>query len=243
MRSALIQIAVEPGQAVLGTLAAPATTMPGVLFVHGWGGSQARDLDRAREIAALGCTCLTFDLRGHAGTVAQRDLVSRGHNLQDVLAAYDALVAQPGVDRGAIAVVGSSYGGYLSALLTALRPVRWLSLRVPALYRDSDWDAPKRSLDRADLALYRGAPVAVEGNRALAAASAFAGDVLLVESEHDHLIPHAAIASWMAAFRCARSLTYRVVSGADHALSDDAHRRDYTGLLVRWVTEMVLGAR
>jgi len=243
MRSALLQIAVEPGQDVVGTLAAPATDMPGVLFVHGWGGSQARDLERAKEIAALGCTCLTFDLRGHAGTAAQRDRVSRAHNLQDVLAAYDALVAQPGVDRGAIAVVGSSYGGYLSALLTALRPVRWLSLRVPALYRDQDWDLPKKALDRDDLARYRSAPVAADSNRALGAASSFRGDVLLVESEHDHLIPHAAIASWMAAFRCARSLTYRVVNGADHALSDDAHRRDYTCLLQRWVTEMVLGAR
>ena len=162
MRSALLQIAVEPGQDVVGTLAAPATDMPGVLFVHGWGGSQARDLERAKEIAALGCTCLTFDLRGHAGTAAQRDQVSRAHNLQDVLAAYDALVAQPGVDRGAIAVVGSSYGGYLSALLTALRPVRWLSLRVPALYRDEDWDLPKKALDRDDLARYRSAPVAAD---------------------------------------------------------------------------------
>ena len=36
----------------------------GVLFVHGWGGSQQQYLARAREIAALGCVCLTFDLAG-----------------------------------------------------------------------------------------------------------------------------------------------------------------------------------
>jgi hypothetical protein len=243
MRSRLIEIAVEDGQVVLGTLAAPATTMPGVLFVHGWGGSQERDLERAREIAALGCTCLTFDMRGHARTAGQRGTVTREHNLRDVLAAYDALVAQEGVDTSAIAVVGSSYGGYLASLLTAMRPVRWLALRVPALYRDGEWERPKRALDRKDIAQYRSAPVAAEGNRALSAAAAFTGDVLLVESEHDHLIPHTALASWIASFRCARSLTYRVVGGADHALSSAAHRRDYGCLLLRWVTEMVLGAR
>jgi hypothetical protein len=242
MRSQLIEIPVAGGS-VAGTLAAPATSLPGVLFVHGWGGSQERDLVRAREIAALGCVCLTFDLRGHARTEAQRQTVTREHNLDDVLAAYDTLAAQPGVDRDAMAVVGSSYGGYLSSVLASLRPVRWLSLRVPALYRDLDWDVPKAALDRADLARYRRQRVLPEDNRALAAAAGFRGDVLLVESEHDKLVPHTTLASWIGAFRCARSLTYRVIAGADHALSDEAHKRDYTGLLVRWITEMVLGAR
>jgi len=242
MRSQLIEIPVGGG-CVAGTLAAPATTLPGVLFVHGWGGSQERDLVRAREIAALGCVCLTFDLRGHARTEAQRQTVTRAHNLEDALAAYDTLATQPGVDRDAIAVVGSSYGGYLASLLAIERPVRWLSLRVPALYRDEDWDRPKARLDRAELMRYRSTRVWPEHNRALAAAAAFRGDVLLVESEHDRLVPHATLASWIAAFAGARSLTYRVIAGADHALSKDAHRRDYSCLLLRWITEMVLGAR
>ena len=37
-----------------GTLVTPATVVPGVLFLHGWGGSQEQYLARAREIAALG---------------------------------------------------------------------------------------------------------------------------------------------------------------------------------------------
>ena len=53
------------GQQLAGTLLAPATELPGILFVHGWGGSQEQDLDRARQAAGLGCSCLTFDLRGH----------------------------------------------------------------------------------------------------------------------------------------------------------------------------------
>jgi dienelactone hydrolase len=49
-------------QAIAGTLVTPATVVPGVLFLHGWGGSQEQYLARAREIAALGCVCLTVDL-------------------------------------------------------------------------------------------------------------------------------------------------------------------------------------
>ena len=58
-------------QEIAGTLVTPATVVPGVLFLHGWGGSQEQYLARAREIAALGCVCRTVDLRGHAGTEEQ----------------------------------------------------------------------------------------------------------------------------------------------------------------------------
>jgi pimeloyl-ACP methyl ester carboxylesterase len=123
-----------------------------VLFVHGWGGSQESDLVRARGIAGLGCVCLTFDLRGHGGTIARQETVNREENLRDLVAAYDQLASHPSIDRSAIAVMGNSYGGYLASILTTLRPVKWLALTVPALYRDEDWSVPKQRLDREDLA-------------------------------------------------------------------------------------------
>lgn len=242
MRSSPTAIHVDD-QHLAATIAAPSTRMPGLLFVHGWNGSQKRDLIRAREIAALGCICLTFDMRGHGDLEGLRADTTREHNLNDVLAAYDRLACHPEVDRSAIAVVGSSYGGYLASILTALRPVRWLALRVPALYRDEHWETPKGSLDRADLDLYRSQVVPPEDNRALGACTQFEGDVLIVESEHDHLVPHPNIVSYIGAFRRARSMTYRVIEGADHALTSVAHRRAYSTLLTHWTSEMVLGAR
>src|SRR5690348_15128560 len=104
-------IAVD-GARIAGTLLAPGSTIPGVLFVHGWGGCQERDLGRAQQIAALGCICLTFDMRGHVRTEAMRQTVTREQNLADVVAAYDHLRMQPHVDPDSILVVGASYGGY-----------------------------------------------------------------------------------------------------------------------------------
>jgi dienelactone hydrolase len=231
------------GQKLAGTLAMPITKIPGVLFVHGWGGSQERDLDRARDIAALGCVCLTFDLRGHAGTSSQYDAVTREDNLRDLLAAYDRLVGQPTVDRTSIAVVGSSYGGYLAAILSGMRKVRWLAMRVPALYKDEEWSVPKRKLDRDMLAAYRASPLTPQDNKALRACLGFTGDVLIVESEKDDLVPHETINSYRGAFRQAHSLTYRVIDGGDHALTSQLSQKAYTSLLVSWLTEMVLGSR
>jgi len=192
----IVEIAVDD-EVICGTLVAPGTLVPGVLFVHGWGGNQKQYLTRAREVAALGCICLTFDLRGHASTHAQRDTVSREDNLQDAVAAYDLLAGQPGVDPSSIAVVGSSYGGYLGSVLTSLRPVRWLALRVPALYKDEDWDLPKSELRREqNLEAYRRERVPPEASIALRACAAFAGDALIVESEHDATIPHQVIVNY-----------------------------------------------
>ena len=228
---------------LLGTLLKPGSTIPGVLFVHGWGGCQQRDLDRARQIAALGCICLTFDMRGHVRTEAMRQSVTRGQNLRDVLAAYDHLAHQPHVDPEAILVVGASYGGYLAAILSSLRTVQWLALRVPALYMDSDWDTPKRALDRKALHAYRSRVLDPDDNRALRACQAFRGDVLIVESEHDRLVPPQTIVSYRDAFCRVHSLTYRLVDGADHALSSAQCQRAYTSMLLGWTAEMVFGKR
>ena len=86
-------------QHIAGTLVTPGTLIPGVLFVHGWGGSQQQYVTRAREVAALGCICLTFDLRGHARTQDQQKTVTREDNLHDILAG-DCCVVGIQADRG-----------------------------------------------------------------------------------------------------------------------------------------------
>jgi len=228
------------GERIGATFVAVRAQVPGVLFVHGWGGSQQRYLARARAVAELGCVCLTFDLRGHADTQSRFETVSREDNLRDVVAAFDALTRHPGVDPNAMAVVGSSYGGYLAAILTALRRVKWLALRAPALYKDSDWTLPKWQLKKLhDLAAYRLLRVGPESSRALAACLNFEGDVLIVESEHDFVVPHPVIENYREACSRARSVTYRVIEGADHGLVDESMQRAYTTLLLDWLRRML----
>ena len=226
------------GHQIVGTFTVPNTLVPGVLFVHGWGGSQRQYVNRARDIAEIGCICLTFDLRGHESTRDQFETVSREQNLRDVVAAFDLLAAHPGVDASAMAVVGSSYGGYLAAILASLRRVKWLALRVPALYKDVDWNTPKRQLKtQQDLDAYRRLRVQPQESRALAACAQFAGDALMVESEHDDIVPHQVIVNYLEALTRAHSVTYRVMEGADHGLSTDAMQVAYTSLLVDWFRE------
>ena len=74
-----------------GTLLYPTDILPGILFVHGWGGSQDQDLARAKQAAGLGAVSLTFDLRGHEAASPMFHTVTREQNLRDLVAAYDGL--------------------------------------------------------------------------------------------------------------------------------------------------------
>jgi pimeloyl-ACP methyl ester carboxylesterase len=239
IRSESVAIAAD-GQRIEGTLVAPQASSgaaPGLLFVHGWGGNQEHYLGEARALAALGCMCLTFNLRGHAETEALHDSVTREDNMRDVMAAYDALAKHEAVDRSWIGIVGSSYGAYLGALLIYMRPVRALALQAPALYRDDDWELPKRRLHvDPEFSAYRRRALRAEDNRALGACAQFFGDALVVESERDEVIPHPAVANYIAALVNAHSLTYRVIRGADHALSRADWELAYTDLLVNWLS-------
>lgn len=237
-------IPVEREDAVQATVLAPKPALPGVLFVHGWGGNQEQDLSRAKQAAALGTVCLTFDLRGHRANTVRKNTITRAQNLQDLCATYDWLAGQPQVDSSAIAVVGVSYGGYLAALLSALRPVRWLALRSPALYLDRDWDVPKALLhEDPELFHYRRREISAADNLALHACSRFRGDALLVQAEHDEIVPAPVIDNYARAFCSAKTLTRRLVEGADHGFSEKAVQRVYTDILIGWMTEMIVGAR
>lgn len=183
-------------------------------------------------------------MRGHVATKDQRDKITREDNLRDVIAAYDVLASRPDVDAAVMGIVGSSYGGYLASIATTQRPISYLALRAPAIYRDPDWNHPKLKLhEDPEPLLYRRRVVDWDDNRALRACAAFRGDVLIVESEYDAIVPHPVTESYAAACTQVRSLTSRVIANADHGLSEERWRHEYTSLLMSWITVMMINSK
>lgn len=54
---------------------------------------------------------------------------------------------------------------------------------------------------------------------------------------------HQVIENYVATFVSAKSMTSRVISGADHALTSERAQRAYDALLEGWLSETVVGAR
>ena len=80
-------------------------------------------------------------------------------------------------------------------------------------------------------------------SRALVACTSYRGHALVVESEYDAFVPGQVIANYREALVGAASLTYRMLEGADHGLSEATAQQAYTGILVNWLREMIQGAR
>jgi len=182
---------------------------------------------------------MAFDLRGHGRDSVEHDTVTRADNLADVLAAYDALAGWPGVNRHAVVIVGTSYGGYLAAIAIAFRPVRSLALRVPALYPDAQWDTPKNALSRRMLNEYRSVHHAPSGNRALEACKSFKGAALVVASGQDEILAPQSVQSFVNALGNAGSLETHTVAGADHALTDPTCQAQYAATLLNWLRSQI----
>ena len=178
------------------------------MFIHGLGSSQSGYISRAEAVtAALGIVCLTFDLGGHGESQGTLNELSPRDHLTDAVAALDRLTQIEYVDASRIGGCGASYGGYLAALLVAERPVRRLLLRAPAKYPDEYIDTSIQS--------WRGS-TAVESSAPFRALGAFRGQVLVVESELDTVIPPAVIDEYAAKSPFTRRV---VIPGAGHAIT------------------------
>lgn len=81
-----------------------------VVLLHGAGSTRSNVLDEAAVLADAGFGVLLVDARGH-GESGGRAMDFGWYGEQDVVAAIDALVAQPDVDPARIGVVGLSMGG------------------------------------------------------------------------------------------------------------------------------------
>jgi pimeloyl-ACP methyl ester carboxylesterase len=216
-----VSIPGEDRQLVATTVQADSPCGAGVLFVHGLGSSRATNVGRAEALCrASGATCLAVDLGGHGDSGGRLTQMTPRQNMADVVAAFDALAATPGVDPTRIGVCAASYGAYLSVLLSAVRRFDRMLLRAPALYADDCFDLGLSQRRPGDA---RSAPTV------LAHLAVFPGRVRIVESEHDEVIGREVIAAYLAARPSAQ---HTVLAHARHALTDPAWRADYEQIVV-----------
>lgn len=207
------------------------TLNPAVLFVHGWSSDQTGYIPRAVAVAKCGAICMTFDLRGHGNSDGKINQFSRADHLKDVISAYDYLASLPKVNKNKIGVVGASYGGYLSSILTSKRDVTWLVLRAPALYKDDDFNIPTAQLVKEDPQIHRQSKISPKDNYALKALMKFTNNIALVQCENDDEIPPQTIENYKVALKNNKNYSYILLSKADHKLSTQEYKQLYINLL------------
>ena len=237
MRSRRIGFSVGKEAAISGTLFTPDSiekSCPAVLFIHGWSSNESGYRTRAESLVRLGYICLTFDLIGHGHSSGSIETVTLKENIDAAVAAYDFLASQEGVDNNTISIVGTSYGGYLAAILPSKREVKSLVLRVPAIYEDERTAKTKDSKKSMHLASEQARP---RDNLALNSISGFGKRILLIEAENDQVIPHYIIELIIKAAK-PNSIEHVVVKGSDHQFSKPEWQQEFIELLTKWFGNM-----
>ena len=210
---------------------------PAILFVHGWTRAMERSYQYAEALSKLGYICFLFDMRGHGESEGNIKIFTIKEFLYDVLAAYDYFLKIKGVDEENISAVGSSFGGYLIALLSVKRNIKNLAMRVPADYPNDNFVKSKylkSSADTQESLAWRKIKKNPDETFALKAINGFDENILIIEAEKDNIIPHQTIENYINAVKDKRKLSHIIMKGAPHSIKEGPFRDEVTRILVDW---------
>ena len=216
---------------------------PVLLNIHGgpfaqydWG-----LFDEAQIYAGAGYAVLQCNPRGSAGYGAEHGRSIRHRmgtvDAEDVLAFLDHGLTDPALDAERVGVLGGSYGGYLTALLTT-RTTRFVAAIVERGYLD-----PISFVGSSDIGWYfpggyHGSTGAMREQSPMAAVDQVSTPSLVIHSEHDWRCPVEQGQRWFTALRANGVPTELLLfPGEGHELSRSGrprHRRQRFEHILRW---------
>jgi uncharacterized protein len=210
-----------------------------LLVLIGWTSSKASSADLVQAlVSGTGMSAVIFNYSGHVDGVKPpkyEDIVMETRPAQhffEVVCVFDWIREQhPDAE---ISVLGTSYGGYLAALLTQHRQFKNLVLRVPAVYETSEFYKKNKEIHSTDtLRTFRKNTAALAELPQLVTAMQFKGDVLVVTHELDEQVPKETTYAYAAAFAADELLA----KGFPHSLRgvEKEEIGKYQHKIVEWI--------
>ncbi len=225
-------------QSLSGVLYIPKSTSsrPGVVMYHGRGSSKKRYTDRAEMLAKAGFVTLVFDFRGCGESEGSFEDQTIAMGFEDARAGFDFLIGQERVDPNRVGVYGGSFGGYHAVLVSEQRSVKSLMLEAPAVCKDEWWNITPESIEETRRSIYREIND-IDSAKVFKSVEKYAGNVLIIEHEHDEIIPKRMTHAYYNHAIHAIKRELKVFKDAPHALHDEKLRSKSNKLTVDWFTE------
>ena len=175
-----------------------------ILSLIGWTSNRKKYNDILSAICAkTGMSALVFDYSGHGDSPFDVAATRPAQHFLEVIYVYDWLKEK--YPDAKITVMGTSYGGFLATQLTKYRTFDNLILRVPGIYKPSDFYSLNGEINsdegRAAKDAFRRDVESLSKHPLLAGASNFKGRTLVVVHENDAQVPKETTDAFINAFK------------------------------------------
>ncbi len=228
------------GQRVEGTLIMPekiSGRVGGVIFFHGMTSNEKNYIPIAEKIAELGMVGLTINFRGNGISEGDSDYLKVSDALLDGINAYDFLAQQDFIDKNKIGICGASLGGAIAAGVSAKKEVRSLVLRAPAVYTNELMHFTYSQIMADEKRIFYKKIIDLSDTPAIQSISIFNGNLLVITSEKDSIIPGAITDKYIEGAKLAQRKELYEIKGATHRLLDDLWRNQFINKTVDWFKE------
>lgn len=206
--------------------------MPGVILVHGMRSSNKGYIPIAQELARNGIVGLAINLRGHGSSQGDFDKLTVNDGLSDALNAYDFLLSQ-GVDPTRVGFCGASLGSAIGVLLSKRREIKSMVLRAPATYTEELMETVYPNIMLEEVRIFP-KMTELEKTPPYEAISNFKGNLLVVASGEDEVIPPQISNGYITAAKQAKIKELLTIKDATHALINPEWRVEFIIDLMRW---------
>lgn len=187
---------------------------PGVVFYHGRGSSRKNYLPMAKKLSNNGIIGLAFDFGGCGESDGVFKDQTQRMGIDDAKAGLEFLLSQ-NVDRNRIGVMGSSFGGFVAAIIIPeFEFIKSMILRVPAVYPDELLDINVGLIkDYYHIEKEKWlSSIAYDG------ISKFKGNLLVIQSEKDDVVKDWIVKNYYDRAENAAKRELFVQKGAGHSL-------------------------
>lgn len=207
--------------------------IPGVIFFHGMTTSEKRYISIAEKLSKLGICVMTFSLRGHGNSEGSFNNLKFPNGVQDGLNAYDFLVKHSFVDKNKIGLCGSSVGGAIVAIISKQRKVKSLILKAPAIYTKKMMAMTYDHLMKIENRVFKEIKNPSD-TPAIKAISQFRGNLLVILSEKDNIIPIKKQEQYLINAKKVSRKKKVIIKGANHSLSKKKWKEEFVEKMTKW---------
>lgn len=219
---------------------------PAIIMCHGFTGHRIECngvfVKCARRLADSGIAAFRFDCRFSGESDGDFHDMTISGEVSDAVQAVDALIAQPGIDRKRLGILGFSMGGTVAPLTAAARTdIRSMVLWAPVAWpekqfadRSTELLAAAETLDIGGYVLGRGFAEDLRNHHPTDAAKAWGGPIRIIRGTEDLAVTEEAARSYLEG---PSRREFFAIEGADHGWLGYENQSRLFDLTAEWFCE------